>query len=173
MASKGKNKAGAKSGGKTGPNPQKAKASRLTAAVYTLILIAAAIGIIMISSILIPDIGRAARGGDMMGRFEPPAPEMEIAFLEDNMALRFGISALNVILVVYLLYIYIKDYLALKTNFTLGIVAVLFSFLLYALTSFPLVRLSLGPLGIAGELSFVPMFFSAIGLLIFAKLGNE
>ena len=96
MASKGKSKADSK-------GSVKPKASGFTAAVYTIILIAAAIGIIMISSILIPDIGRAARGGDMMGRFEPPAPEMEIAFLEDNMALRFGISALNVILVVYLL----------------------------------------------------------------------
>ena len=144
-----------------------------TAALYTLALMAAAVGIIALSSLLLPGIGRAARGEDMMGRFNPPAPETEIAFLESNLSLRFGLSALNVIIVIYLLYVYVKDYLVLKTNFTLGIIAVLFSFLLYAFSASPLLRLVLGPYGIASGLSFVPMFFSAIGLLIFAKLGSE
>ena len=156
--------------------PQNAKGRQngaAKAALYTLALIAAALGIIAISSLLLPGIGRAAMGGDMMGRFDSPGPEMEIAFLEDNMSLRAGLSALNVIIVTYLLYVYVKDYIVLKTNFTLGIVAVLFSFLLYALTSSPLLRAVLGPYGIASGISFLPMFFSAIGLLIFAKVGSE
>jgi hypothetical protein len=106
-----------------------------------------------------------------MGMMEQP--EQDIAFLEENLALRFGLSALNIVLAVYLLFIYVKDYLSLRTSFTLGIIAMLFSFLLYALTSSPLMRAVIGPWGIASTLSFVPMLFSAIGLVIFTKLGNE
>ncbi|MFA6489834.1 MAG: hypothetical protein WCT52_04075 [Candidatus Micrarchaeia archaeon] len=163
MAARKKNDAKGTTGMK-----QNVKNGAAKAAVFTLALIAAAIGIIAISSLLLPDIGRAFRGGP--GHFPP---ENEIAFLEDNMALRSGLSALNVAIVVYLLYVYVKDYVVLRTNFTLGIIAVLFSFLLYAFTSSPLMRLVLGQYGIASGISFVPMFFSAIGLLIFAKVGNE
>jgi len=146
------------------------------AALWTLALIALAVAIIVVSSLLLPGIGSAMRGGP--GHFGergemPQAPERDIAFIEENFALRAGLSALNVMLAIYLLYIYVKDYLALRSSFTLGIVAVLFSFFLYALTSSPMLRLVMGQYGIASTLSFVPMFFSAIGLLIFAKLGNE
>jgi hypothetical protein len=144
----------------------------LTALLYTIVLIAAAIGIIALSSMLLPNVGMMMRGGEMRGKLFYSA-ESEIAALENNIFLRITISALNVAIVIYLLYIHIKDYLELKTNFTLGIIAMLFSFLLYALTSFPLIRLSMGMFGLASSLSFVPMLFSAIGLLIFAKLSNE
>ncbi len=137
---------------------------------YTLALIAAALGIIILSSLLLPGIGRAMRHEP--GQFGQQ-PERDIAFLEENFALRAGLSALNVAFAIYLLFIYVKDYLSLKSSFTLGIIAVLFSFLLYALSSTSLLRAVLGPYGIASGLSFVPMFFSAIGLLIFIKLGNE
>jgi hypothetical protein len=147
------------------------------AALWTIALILAAIAIIAVSSLLLPGIGHAIRPGPE--RFDAPPggmmaqSEEDISFLEENMALRFGLSALNIILAIYLLFIYVKDYLSLRTSFTLGIIAVLFSFLLYALTSSPLMRMVIGPLGIASTLSFVPMLFSALGLLIFAKLGNE
>jgi hypothetical protein len=148
-----------------------------TAALLTFGLIAAAIAIIAVSSIFLPGLGRAMREGP--NHFEagalapPPPPENEIAFLEGNFALRFGLSALNVLLAIYLLFVYVKDYLSLRSTFTLGLVAFLFSFLLYALTSFPLVRMVMGEFGFASSLSFVPMLFSAMGLLIFAKLSNE
>lgn len=150
----------------------------LLAAAYTFALIVAAIAIIAVSSMLLPGIGRFAREGPGhfgggQGAMMAPPPEQEIAFLEENFALRAGLSILNVALAVYLLYIYVKDYFTLKTSFTLGIIAVLFSFLLYALTSSPLLRILLGQYGIASSLSFVPMLFSAIGLIIFAKLGSE
>jgi len=145
------------------------------AVLWTLALIAAAIALLAASSLLIPGVGDMMRG-DRFDHAPPPGREISenaVAAIEDNLALRYGFSALNVILVIYLLYVYVKDYLSIKSSFTLGLVAFLFSFLLYALSSFPLMRMVLGPLGMASMLSFVPMLFSAVGLLIFAKLSNE
>ena len=153
-----------------------AKNIGLKAALYTLGLIVAAIAIIAISSAIVPRVG-----GFMHDR---PAPvisgeQQEFPFigmaieLEDYALLRLGLSLLNVALVMYLLYVYVSDYLTLKSGFTLGIIAVLFSFLMYALSTLqPLSRL-FGGFGGPSIFSFVPMLFSAIGLLIFAKLGNE
>ena len=100
-------------------------------------------------------------------------PEGDIDSLQNNISITLALSTVNVLLAIYLLYAYVKNYLGIKSSFTLGIVAFLFSFLLYALSSFPLIHMLLGPYGIASRLSFVPMLFSAIGLLIFAKLGSE
>jgi hypothetical protein len=140
------------------------------AAIYTAALIAVAIGLIAVSSLLLPGIGRAIR---------PPAhepaelPPGDLAPFEENFLLPVFISLLNVCLAVYILFVYVKDYLSIRSNFTLGMVAFLFSFLLYALSSSPLLHMLLGPYGIAGKLSFVPMLFSAICLMIFAKLSSE
>lgn len=147
-----------------------AKTSGL-AALYTLALIAAAVGLIVLSSVLLPGLGHAVRPSP-----QGPPPELsasDLALLESNFMLPIALSVVNVALAIYLLFIYVKDYLSLRSSFTLGIVAFLFSFLLYALSSSPLIYMALGPLGIASKLSSVPMLFSAIGLLIFAKLGNE
>jgi len=154
---------------------KKSKNTGALAVLVTLLLIAAAIALLAASSLLIPGVGEQMRGA----RFDHAPPrdraisENAVAAIEDNLALRNGFAVLNVILVIYLLFTYVKDYLSLKTSFTLGLVAFLFSFLLYALASFPLMRVVLGPLGMASMLSFVPMLFSAVGLLIFAKLSNE
>ncbi|MFA4983035.1 MAG: hypothetical protein WC588_02340 [Candidatus Micrarchaeia archaeon] len=153
---------------------RKAEAGVL-AALWTLALITAAVALLAASSLLIPGVGEQVRGGrfDRAPPHERAISENAVAAIEDNLALRYGFSGLNVILVIYLLYLYVKDYLTIKSGFTFGLVAFLFSFLLYALASFPLMRVVLGPLGMASMLSFVPMLFSALGLLIFAKLSNE
>ena len=136
------------------------------AALYTFALILAAVALLALSSMLLPTLSPFVREA---GRMEPGAVAEA---LEQNLLLRLGLSALNVALAAYLLFIYVRDYLRLRASFTLGIIAFLFSFLLCALSSFPLVRM-LGPYGAASSISFVPMLFSAIGLLIFAKLGSE
>ena len=148
------------------------------AAIYTAGLIVAALAIIVMSSFLLPSFGFAERSADGRARVQlrddtaAPPPE-QAAGMEEYFMLRLALAALNAILIIYLLYIYVKNYLRLKSGFTLGLVAFLFSFLMYALSSLPLMRMALGPYGIGGMFSFVPMLFSAIGLIIFAKLGNE
>ncbi len=140
------------------------------AALYTVLLIGGAIGLIMVSSMILPGIGRVIRPGPGPGG---APPESDLAPFQDNLYLPLSLSLLNVALAVYILYIYVKDYLSIKSSFTLGMVVFLFSFLLYTLSSSPLLYMVLGPYGVAGELSFVPMLFSTICLLIFAKLSNE
>jgi hypothetical protein len=136
---------------------------------YTVALIAGAIGLIVLSSMLLPGIGRAINHPE----FRPSAPPPEDLAPFQNLLLPISLSLFNVALVIYLLHIYVKDYLSIKSNFTLGMVAFLFSFLLYALSSSPLMHEVLGPYGVASKLSFVPMLFSAVCLLIFAKLSDE
>jgi len=138
------------------------------AALYTAGLIAAALAIMVASSLLIPSFGPGMRGG-----FGAPPPEEIGNAIENSYTMRFALSIFNVLIVIYLLYIHVRDYLRLKSSFTLGLVAFLFSFLMYAISNVPLLHSMLGPFGRAAMLSSVPMMFSAIGLLIFAKLSND
>ena len=139
------------------------------AILYTACLVVAALAIIIMSSVLIPSFGPGMRPGGSFG----VAPEEVGRALDSSLDMRFVLSIFNVILVIYLLYIHIKDYLRLKSTFTLGLVAFLASFLMYAVATVPTLHLMLGPYGRAAMISFVPMLFSAIGLLIFARLSNE
>ncbi len=146
------------------------------ALVYTLILIILAFAVIIISSFLLPNVqivGMRESEGRMMLGGMGVAGNPGFADLNSYFTVRLVLSMFNLLLASYLLFVYIRNYLIIRSNFTLGIVAFLFSFLLYALSSIPLVHGFFGPFGIAGVFSFVPMLFSAIGLIIFAKLGNE
>jgi len=143
--------------------------SGMRAILYTAGLLVAALAIIILSSLLIPSCGPGMRCGGGQG-----APPEEIGLaIENSFALRSTLSLFNVAIVIYLLYIHVKDYLRLRSTFTLGLIAFLFSFLMYAIATVPSMHALLGPYGRAAMISFVPMLFSAIGLLIFAKLSNE
>ncbi|MDE1798406.1 MAG: hypothetical protein KGH63_03300 [Candidatus Micrarchaeota archaeon] len=169
---------------KTKANPKAAKPSASSkpngskfttkAVFYTATLIAAALAILVISSFILP---RLQMVEDLReGIFSPFASPQAMAEIQAELGsfffLRLLLSAANIALLVYLLYIYVKDWLQLRTSFALGLVAFLFSFLLYALATFPplrLLQLFRGP----DIFSFVPLLFSAVGLLIFVKLSNE
>jgi hypothetical protein len=148
--------------------------SESLAVLYTVLLIVLAFAVIIISSFLLPNVqmvGIRENDSRMMGVAE--VARSPVADLNSYFTARLVLSLFNMLLASYLLFVYVRNYLILKSNFTLGIVAFLFSFLLYALSSIPLVHGFFGPFGIAGVFSFVPMLFSAIGLIIFAKLGSE
>lgn len=144
------------------------------ALLWTVALMLTALLIMAGSASLLPGVGRFIPDSDVqrgIGGFvgAPAPPPAEIG---EYLALRFVLSALNILLVAYLLYVYVKDYMRLRSNFTLGLVAFLFSFLLYAVSSLPLFYM-LSMRSFASAFSFIPMLFSAIGLLIFVKLSNE
>jgi hypothetical protein len=128
-------------------------------------LIAAALGVLALSSLLVPQLEHGFRG--------PPNPQAFPSDIGNYVVVRFALSAINLLLVVYLLFIHVRDYIRLKSSFTLGLVVFLFSFLLYALSTFPLVHMLLGPGGREAFLSFVPMVFTTLGLLVFAKMSNQ
>ncbi len=168
---------------KAKPNPKAAKSSRpkpngsksaSKAMLYTASLIAAALAILILSTFVLP---RLQFVEDMReGLFSPWAGPQAMAEIQAQLGsfffLRLLLSAANIALLVYLLYLYVKDWLQLRTSFALGLVAFLFSFLLYALSTFPPLRL-LSPFRGPDIFSFVPLLFSAIGLLIFVKLSSE
>ncbi len=129
--------------------------------VYTLLLFIIGLSIIIISSLLIPHHFNYVQN-------EYPATNIDNSLFLFTVAL----SVVNITLVLYLIYIYIKDYLILKTNFTLGLLAFLFSFLLYSLSTLPFHGLGIEE-GFETFASVLPMLFSAIGLLIFLKIGSE
>ena len=151
---------------------KKASGIGTQAILYTAALVVAALAIIAASSFLIPSFGPMPRGG-MMGSYGAPPPEEVGRALDSFTDMRSALAIFNIIIVIYLLYIHIKDYLRLRSTFTLGLIAFLASFLMYAISTVPAIHLLLGANGRAAMISFVPMMFSAIGLLIFAKLSNE
>ena len=143
------------------------------AMLYTFGLVVAALAIIAASSFLVPNFGPGTRIGMMGAGFGAPPPEEVGRALDSFTDMRSALAIFNIIIVIYLLYIHIKDYLRIRSSFTLGLVAFLASFLMYAISTLPEMHLLLGSYGRAAMISFVPMMFSAIGLLIFAKLSNE
>lgn len=145
------------------------------ALVGTLGLILAALAIIYLSSYFLPQVQfiENLRNGGVMAQPPRTGGFAVSEELGSYAAMRLVLSAVNIALVIYLLYVYLKDYLRYKSAFAFGIVAFLFSFLLYALSSLPLVHSLLGFRGLSSVFSFIPLLFSAVGLVIFAKLSNE
>jgi len=90
---------------------------------------------------------------------------------------RLLLSGLNIALCAYLLFVYVRDYLELRSSFTIGLIGFLFAFLLYGLSSFPLLHSYLGypmqGMGGLGAFALVPMLFSTVALLIFLKISLE
>lgn len=144
------------------------------ALLYTAGLIALALAILLFSSYFLPRVQfiESMREGAIAPFPRPINPALG-AELGSFFALRIVLSGINILLLVYLLHVYVKDYVQLRTSFALGLVAFLFSFLIYALASFPPIHFLSGIRGASAVFSFIPLLFSALGLVIFAKLSNE
>ena len=139
---------------------------------YTALLVVAAVAVMLFSSALLPHFGLQRRGGGLPGVPQELQPNQSL-FAGDYPLVRLVLSITNLVLVTYLIYVYTKNYLQLKTPFALGLVAFLFSFLLYSIATLPLFHMLLEEGNRTAFTSFVPMLFSAIALLIFVKLSNE
>ena len=79
------------------------------------------------------------------------------------------------ILSLYLIFIYLKDYFELKSKFTLGIILTATSFLLFAITSNPLLCKFLGVYGKGGGglFSLIPMCFALISLAVLVWISSK
>ncbi|MFH0971714.1 MAG: hypothetical protein V1835_04050 [Candidatus Micrarchaeota archaeon] len=89
---------------------------------------------------------------------------------------RIFASFANLLLIAYLFYVYLKDYLELQSKFTLGILAFLLVFSFYAFVSNPIVLFNLGirlgPGG-GGPFAFASMIFTGLALLILAWISEQ
>ncbi|MHA1637830.1 MAG: hypothetical protein ACTSUB_07425 [Candidatus Thorarchaeota archaeon] len=77
------------------------------------------------------------------------------------------ISFVNTALIAFLLAMYISIYRKMKTEFTLGLILVMFAFLLYALTSNPLLHMLFGfYTGTLGPFTMIPDIFTSFALVV-------
>ncbi|MEW6722834.1 MAG: hypothetical protein AB1324_06230 [Candidatus Micrarchaeota archaeon] len=147
----------------------------LKAAAGTVLLVLLAVGMFLVADALAP-----------FRKMPPPPPENESApqfFVivrgdTDNVMPSFflvhtflSISMLGFSL--YLLFIYLKDYLQLKSRFTLGILVAIFSFMLFAITANPLLMVFLGVYGGRGVFSLIPYVFATLALAMLVWVSSK
>ena len=87
-----------------------------------------------------------------------------MATMSVHFALNTFFSVVILILSLYLTYIYLKDYLILRSPFTLAVLAAVFAFMVYAITSSPLVQLFFGVRDSLGLFAVLPPVFITIAL---------
>lgn len=83
------------------------------------------------------------------------------------------LSVAMLLLSFYLLFLYIKDYLQLKSRFTLGIILAVFSLMLFAISANPILHMFLGVFGGRGLFPLIPYFFATISLAILVYVSSK
>lgn len=99
-------------------------------------------------------------------RGEPP--DMSLLFTMGSL-----LSLAMFLLSIYLIFIYLKDYLELRSKFTFGILLMMVALMLFALTSMPLIHNLFGVFGKPGMFSVIPYLFATISLAILAWLSSK
>lgn len=90
-----------------------------------------------------------------------------------NLLLVGSLSFLIIAFSAMLIYTYVKDYLELKSGFTLALLLAIVAFLMLGISSNPLVHMFFGAYGRPGFFSFLPYLFAAIALGILAWISNR
>ena len=98
----------------------------------------------------------------------------EVAELLQNIfLLHIGLSTAMILLSLYLLFTYLKDYLQLKSKFTLGLLIVVFSFMLFAISTNPALHIFLGVYGSKGLFNMVPYVFATVALAVLVWISSK
>ncbi len=105
--------------------------------------------------------------GDIPPREAPPNM-FQAVFLTHTV-----LSVAMLILSFYLFFIYLKDYLQLKSGFTLGLLLAVFSFMLFAVAANPLLHVFFGVYGRDGLFQSVPYLFATISLGILVWVSSK
>lgn len=141
-------------GGKAANDKAGKKDYTAAAALGTFGIIAASILMIVATNLLFPF-------------WRGPISDM-LMFLAMN-----AVSMLMLALSVFLTFVYLRDYLELRSGFTFGILMAVISFMLFAITSTPLLHWFMGIYGRTGMFSMVPYVFATISLAILAWLSSK
>jgi len=100
--------------------------------------------------------------------------KQEFRELVENYMMFVNIITLSMLLLsIYLIFIYLKDYLELKSKFTLGILLAVVSFMLFAITSNPTLHQFFGIYGKTGVFMLIPYIFATISLAILAWISSK
>ena len=130
------------------------------AAGFTLLIVVLCIGIFFVADALVPVKGWENRRELM-------------ALQESYLYIMSSLSSVMFLISAYLVFIYLKDYLELRSRFTLGILLAVVSFMLFAISSNPLLHVFLGIFGKMGLFSIIPMVFATISLVILAWVSSK
>lgn len=91
--------------------------------------------------------------------------------LESYMIIKSGITMVNIAISLILIGLYINIYRRIKSDFTLGLIVVMFAFLVYAITSNPLFHILFGFRGYGlGPFQMLPEIFATLALSILLYL---
>ncbi|GEM_PF-659199 len=93
--------------------------------------------------------------------------------MEQQFVLMGMISLLMFLFSIYLIYIYLKDYLALKSGFTLGLLLMMFSFMMFSIGINPWLQLFFGVYGQKGIFSLIPIGLATLSLAILAWISSK
>ena len=147
----------------------------LKAGMGTVLIVLLAIGIL-----LAVNMAFAFRDIDQRIGHEVPAPGGELPSampfnqsMDPFFMVSTAISSVMLLLSIYLVYTYLKDYMELKSHFTLGVLSAVIAFMLFALTSNPLLHFFLGVYGRFGIFQMVPYVFATISLAILAWVSSK
>lgn len=130
------------------------------AAAGTVLILALCVGIFFIADALSPlrNLGTREEFRDVMM----------------NMSILVGtLSTLMVIVCAYLVFVYLKDYLELKSSFTLGILAAVVSLMIFAITVNPFFHLFFRMGADPGMFTLVPYVFATVALFILAWVSSR
>lgn len=136
---------------------QKANGFSSSAAILTALILLSSFAILFIVDALFP-FRRGFMGGMMGG------VAIGSGYLLLSALLTLAVLGMSV----YLIYLYLQDYLRIRTTFTLGLLLVAASFMMYGLTSNPLLHSLFGLGPNAGIFGIIPSAFMvvALGLLL-------
>lgn len=130
------------------------------AAVGTILALLAAVGIFVIVDAALP--------------FRQWGMRMELAQIMQNiLLLHIALSTAMILLSLYLLFTYLKDYLQLKSRFTLGLLIAVFSLMLFAISTNPILLIFLGVYGARGLFTMIPYVFATIALAILVWVSSK
>ena len=130
------------------------------AAGFTLLIVVLCIGIFFVADALVPVKGWENRH------------ELK-ALQESYLYIMSSISSIMFIISAYLVFIYLKDYLELRSRFALGILLAVVSFMLFAISSNPLLHMVFRLPDKSGLFTLIPMIFATISLGILAWVSSK
>ena len=130
------------------------------AAGFTLLAVVLCIGIFFVADILTP-----FRSLENREEFR--------AMMESQFLIMNSISTVMFFISIYLVFIYMKDYLVLRSRFTLGILLAVISFMLFAISSNPLLHIIFRLPDKSGLFTLIPMIFATISLGILAWVSSK
>lgn len=109
-----------------------------------------------------------------LGSIGPYVPRIIIQFVETVQLLNLIITTINAVLLVYLLHTYVSVYLHIRSQFSLGLIALASALLAHTLTTNPLVGFlfdfhSTG----GGPFVVIPSIFTLIASLVLVHLSQQ